>query len=397
VIRYGADEASRCEHGVGLYVHVPFCEAKCGYCAFYSVPVTPAQVTAYVEALAVEARGAASDPKLHGKKFTTLYVGGGTPSAIAHSSLRALLRIVFDSFPFTEEPEVTVEANPESFSGEIAQLLASFPRGRVSLGAQSFGDEVLDALGRRHRPATVERAVRLARRAGVRNVSLDLIYGAPGEALRSWERTLERTLELGPEHVSCYCLEVEMGTPLARKMRRGDCALPDESLQAEMYDAAREILGDAGYEHYEISNFARSGHRCAHNVGYWARWEYVGLGPAAHSFLGEMRRKNPADLEAYCARVRAGAPSWEAEEAVSPDQGLSETIMLGLRTSDGIALAEVERQWGGEAARLVARRARALAATGLVEFDGESLRIPPTRFFVSSDITARLLAGTPRL
>jgi oxygen-independent coproporphyrinogen-3 oxidase len=385
----GPSGEARPAEGMGLYVHVPFCSAKCRYCAFYSIPIAPAEAAEYVHAVTLELRRVAGEVRAAGRRFATLYVGGGTPSVLPLRALEELVEAVLTSFEFEPGAEVTVECNPESFDEACAHLAARSPGGRISLGVQSFSPSVLSALGRRHDPEAAVRAVGLARDAGVRSVSLDLIYGAPGETLRSWRETLERAVELSPEHVSCYCLSAERGTPLGEAVALGALVLPGESLQAEMYREARAALTYAGYEHYEISNFARPGFRSRHNEGYWRRGEYLGLGPAAHSFQGGVRRSNVASVDEYCRRLRAGDSPVAVSEAVSAEEAFEEKVMLALRTSDGLSLGDLDEGCGRVRSLLAA--AGPLVAEGVLLRRGCSLSIAPDAYFVSDSVIASLL------
>jgi oxygen-independent coproporphyrinogen-3 oxidase len=376
---------------MGLYVHVPFCSAKCGYCAFYSIPIVPAALADYLTAVKLELRRAARDPSLGGRRFSTLYVGGGTPSVLPHRALEDLVLRALEAFDFEAGAEITIECNPESFDREHASLLARFPGARASIGAQSFSPSVLSVLGRRHDAGATARAVELARDAGVRNVSLDLIYGAPGETVQSWGETVERAVELGPEHVSCYCLSVERGTPLAGMVQSGALRVPDESVQAEMYGAAGAALTRAGYEHYEISNFAAPGFRSRHNAGYWRRGEYIGLGPSGHSFHDGVRWGNVDGLEEYCRRLGAGESPVAFRETVSGEQAFEEEVMLALRTSDGLSLKTLTERSGSARVGSLLAAAGPLLTGGILQRRGDVLRIAPRAYFVSDSIIAGLL------
>lgn len=376
---------------LGLYIHVPFCSRKCGYCAFSSVPVSPGRLSQYSKAMVLEINRVAGDRRLRGRSFTTVYVGGGTPSILPRRFLRTLLDTIFEAFAFGEEPEVTIEANPESFDRELASLLAGLPMGRVSLGAQSFRADVLLTLGRSHDPDAVRRSVGLARQEGLSSVSLDLIYGTPGERQSDWEESLRAVGEIRPDHISCYCLSIEAGTPIARAVKAGRLCDPDEALQRDMYAAACSLFTAEGYEHYEISNFALPGSRSKHNMGYWRRGEYIGLGPSAHSFISGSRWCNYRDVDEYCGKLRAGASPVDWGETISPEQELEETVMLALRTSDGLDMEAVRSAWGSAKAEELIERARPLAEAGLLEVRPEVMRISHGSYFVSDDIIARLL------
>jgi oxygen-independent coproporphyrinogen-3 oxidase len=376
---------------LGLYIHVPFCRSKCGYCSFCSAPPAPGGIDVYLAALETEIRLWSGDSRVQGRHFATLYVGGGTPSVLPPPALKTLSRLAVQSFPFDSEIEVTVEANPESVSGEFAAFAGGLRGCRVSLGAQSFCVDVLETLGRIHNPEATVRAVETLRDAGVRTVNLDLVYGTPGETLKSWLESLDAAIALGPDHVSAYCLSIDDGTPLARNVNKGITKSADENLQREMYMAGREKLEAAGFEGYEISNFAKPGWRSLHNQIYWHRGEYIGLGPAAHSFLGEQRWCNHRDVEGYSRALLKGEDPAAWRETISREQALEETVMLALRTSDGLNLENLERVWGPKAHREILQRAAALEKEGLTAITGRVLRIVPSCYFVSDEIIAGLL------
>jgi oxygen-independent coproporphyrinogen-3 oxidase len=390
-----ANQSSRNEP-MGLYVHVPFCRSKCGYCAFYSVEPARGQVEAYLLAIEAEMKLVGRDPRVRNRRFATVYIGGGTPSTLAPEALAALLRQAFDHFEFLAQPEVTVEANPESAGCEFAAMAAGTPGCRVSLGAQSFCGDVLGVLGRIHSPEAVRRSFRILRDAGVQRINLDLIYGTPGETMQLWMKSLDETLDLNPDHISAYCLSIEDGTRLAELVESGSLQPPDEALQSDMYVAARERLEDGGFENYEISNFAKPAARSLHNQIYWRRGEYIGLGAAAHSFVDGVRRCNHYDVERYCRALseRGDPTAWR--ENVSQGQAVEETIMLALRTSDGIDLDALESAWGSDARADIVDRAAPLVLEGLTAISGSRLRITPRGYFVSDEIIARLLPETRR-
>jgi len=271
------------EGPLSLYVHIPFCELKCSYCDFNSYAGLEELMAPYVEALAVEAR---LWSRLLGRPpVGTLFLGGGTPSLLPLPMLGRLLEALRDAFPFRPDCETTLEANPGTVDAEYLRGLVALGVDRLSLGVQSFHDDELRALDRLHSASEAEEAYRQARRAGFRSVNLDLIYGLPGQPLERWQATLERAIALGPDHLSLYALTVEEGTKLAHDVARGVAPAPDPDVQADMYEWSSERLAAAGYEHYEISNWARPGHRCRHNLAYWQCRPYLGLGAGAHSCL----------------------------------------------------------------------------------------------------------------
>ncbi len=323
----------------GLYVHVPFCLTRCGYCDFNAYAGLQHLRPRYVRALLREAELARPG---WGEPVETVFVGGGTPTTLPAGELAALLVELREGFHVPAGAEVTVEANPETVDAGALARLREAGATRLSMGAQSLDPAVLAALGRAHGPDAVRRAMAAAREAGFEDVNLDLIYGAEGETLGSWERTLREAIALGPEHVSAYALTVEPGTPLGREVALGLRPAPDPDLQAEMFAIACELLGEAGYRHYEVSNWARPGRECRHNLGYWRRRPYLGLGAGAHSFRGERRWWNVRPPEEYLRRVEAGELPIGGEERLGPEEARLEEVFLRLRILEGVPAAWAE-------------------------------------------------------
>ncbi len=310
--------------GFGVYVHVPFCARRCDYCAFAAWDDRHDLTGPYLRALRAEAAGAAPDLP----SVTSVFVGGGTPSMVPAADLMAVLA----ELPLAPDAEVTVEANPDTVT---AELLATYVEGgvnRLSLGVQSMVPSVLATLGRSHDPANVTRSVALARAAGLASFNLDVIYGAAGETLDDWRRTLEGVLALDPPHVSAYGLTVEAGTPLAADEARH----PDDDDQADKYELADELLGAGGLAWYEVSNWARPGHECRHNQLYWSQGEYLGLGCAAHSHRGGRRWWNLRTPERYVEAVEAGRPTEAAGEQLDPEERRLEGLQLAVRLRHGV-------------------------------------------------------------
>lgn len=324
----------------GLYIHVPFCRGKCPYCDFFSVSVLQ-RVPAFLDDLRAEV------DLLRGEMgtFDTLYIGGGSPGALAPAELGELLSIACGVLSDrTVEPlEYTVELNPADVRPELLAVLHRAGVNRLSLGVQSFDDRALRLLGRRHDAAGALAAVEAIRAAGFANLGLDLIHDLPGMHPDDWRRTLERAVALRPEHLSCYALTIAARTPFGRMRARGALEPPAEEECAEMFRLSGEVLEEAGYEHYEVSNFARGpGLRARHNQKYWRRIPTLGLGPAAHGFDGVRRTWNLADLDAYHRALAAGRRPLAGAEVITPAQARLETIALGMRTADGVGLDAIQ-------------------------------------------------------
>lgn len=315
-----------------LYFHVPFCQRRCSYCDFSIAIRKRIPAREWEEAIRGELRitGAVTDP------LETIYFGGGTPSLLPPEAIDAVLRDAASSTPLLDAVEVTLEANPEDVTSDRAAAWRKAGVNRVSLGAQSFDDQVLLWMRRSHDAARIGEAVRTLRAAGIDNISLDLIFGLPAELDRDWPRDLEVALSLRPSHLSLYGLTVEERTPLARWISRGASAPPDEERYAEEYLAAHERLRAAGYEFYEVSNAAREGRRSRHNSAYWSGRAYRGLGPAAHSYDGRARRWNLSAWAAYARAIAGGRSPVESEEVLSGPQRELERVYLALRTVDGL-------------------------------------------------------------
>jgi putative oxygen-independent coproporphyrinogen III oxidase len=324
----------------GIYVHVPFCLTRCGYCDFNAYAGLDHLASRYVAAMLSEAELAA--PDWERIDVVSVFLGGGTPTTLEVADLKALLACVRSVFSVTPDAEVTIEANPDTVDEQkLAGLLEAGYR-RLSMGAQSFDRSVLAALERVHQPESVVEAFRAARAAGYDNVNLDLIYGANGETLESWERTLEEAIALSPAHVSAYALTIEPATALGRQVARGDTPAPDPDLQADMFEAACTLLGDAGYGHYEVSNWARPGYECRHNLGYWERRPYVGLGAGAHGYRNGRRSWNVRPPEEYLSMVERGELPIGGSEELEPADAYLEEVFLRLRILRGIPASWVE-------------------------------------------------------
>ena len=315
-------------HFTGLYVHVPFCAAKCDYCDFVSVAADADVHRQYVDRVINEMRALAPRASLR-----TVFVGGGTPTVLGEALLQRLLDAVREAFDLSAVEEFSVEANPETVAADKFATLAAGGVNRLSLGAQSFDERLLRTLGRRHRPGAVAEAVTLTRAAGIDDVNLDLVFGVPGQTLDAWRRDLDAALALKPTHVACYGLTIEPGTPLGGRIETGEVAAPDDDMQAAMYECAHDALSAAGFEHYEISNWARPGRRCRHNMQYWLNANWLALGPAAAVHADGLRWTNTRDIAAYLAS-RGPAPVAEFEQ-LDPDRRAGEEIMLRLRLVEG--------------------------------------------------------------
>jgi oxygen-independent coproporphyrinogen-3 oxidase len=379
----------------GLYFAVPFCQTRCTYCNFHTSVVSAAMYGPYADALqreiALRAEGA-SGAGLRAANFDTIYFGGGTPSLLEASDLRGVLETARRELRVSAK-EVTLEADPETITLEKAREWREAGFNRISLGAQSFNDRELQAAGRMHRRADIFSAVSALREAGIANISMDLIAGLPHQTPESWEESLRELVALRPEHVSVYLMEIDEGSRLGLEVIQGGARysardIPSDDAMAASYERACEALGAAGYEHYEISNWGLPGFRSRHNLKYWDREPYWGIGAGAHSFDGRARWANAHDANAYVAAVSGGRLAEEQKEEVSVQQELEEKIFLGLRKLEGIDLCELPA--GAQNARLH-ERVTELLEQGLLITEGSRVRLAPDRVAVSNEVFVELL------
>ncbi len=369
-----------------LYIHIPFCIAKCDYCDFYSIAVGRSGADGswkYVDALLKEMdlrRGIAGN-------LRTVYLGGGTPTLFSSEQITAILTGVREIFSITSGAEITIEANPGTVSESQLSSLRDTGINRISIGMQSLSDRELCTLGRSHTVEDSFAAVSAARKAGFDNISLDLIYGIPGQHMDIWENTMSRALELRPEHVSAYELTPEERTILHTKLAGGVYALPDESLVIEMYYAALEKMKAHGYVHYEISNFAKRGYESVHNLNYWDRGEYLGVGAGAHSFFKGKRTGNIPELAGYMESINSSVMPVDEEITVTEQDEFNEMIFLGLRKTEGIDTRLIP-----DKERLLKNRAvDALKRHGLIEIEDSFLRLTGEGLVMSTEVMVQLI------
>jgi oxygen-independent coproporphyrinogen-3 oxidase len=336
------DPAGVIEH---LYAHIPFCPKVCPYCSFYKEASDRNKTRAFLEAMLAEAAAHA-----HRLRPRTIFFGGGTPSALSTSQLEFLLGGLRERIDFSAVTEWTLEMNPATVSLEKAGALLSLGVNRVSMGVQSWDDGLLNTLGRVHTASQAERSYRILREAGVPNVNLDLIFGIPGQTTDQWRESLERTIALEPDHISAYCLTYEEDTEFFLRLQRGEMR-PSEEHDAALFELTMDILSGAGYSQYEISNYARPGRECLHNLAYWTAADYLGLGPSAFSTVGESRWKNVSDTAEYVRRIQAGEDAADFRETVDIRMRRAEQLAFALRTSGGI---DDSGEWSAEIERLAA-------------------------------------------
>jgi len=370
--------ADAAAHIRSAYVHIPFCARWCPYCDFAVVEGRDDSTDRYVRAVVSEIE---SEPAWG--ELGAIFFGGGTPSRLAPPLLGSIVEAVAERFGVADTAEVTLEANPEDWTEDLASGLVAQGFTRVSFGAQSFDPVVLTALGRAHTPDHIVRAVEAARSAGFSSVSLDLIYGTPGESMDSWARTVEKALGLEPDHLSAYALTVEPATPLGMQVRRGGAA-PDPDLQADMWERAVAAAESACLVRYEVSNFAKPAHACLYNLGVWAQGEYLGFGLGAHGFRDGVRRRNVKRLDTYVERIESGLGAVQGTEVIEGWAAETERLMLGLRRAAGVTSGA-----GGEAL-MASDSGKRLVDAGVVGLSGDRLVV--TRPLLTDEVVRAVLA-----
>lgn len=378
--------------GAGLYLHVPFCSAVCPYCDFAVRTGAPAVRAAFVDTLIAE-MSLWADWRA---PIDTIYLGGGTPSLLAGDDLARLLEAARGNLPITRDARLFLEANPEDVDPRRTRDWRALGVATVSLGVQSFVDDELRRLGRRHDGAAARAAVQACLEAGFDTVSVDLIFGSPQQSAGALRESLNTTIALAPQHVSCYQLTIHDGTTFARWRERGRLVEMPERDQADRFSLIHDLLGAAGWAAYEVSNFAAApAHRSRHNLKYWHHAPYLGLGPSAHSFDGTSRWWNVRDLAPYTERVRSRRRPVEASEALDDEALALETLMLGLRTTDGVDLAAYARRFGVDLAARNRTLLKALAEQGLVAIDRARLAPTVAGLAVADGLAARIEPGVP--
>ena len=385
---------------LGIYIQVPFCQTKCTYCNFHTGVVSRARFAPYAEAVQTEIRqhrtrlaaaGVVLPLRIGSGEVDTVYFGGGTPSLLDPAHLCAILDAIRETFS-TRLTEVTLEADPETVQPEKAAAWAGAGINRISFGVQSFSDVELKAAGRMHRRADVYRAVPILHAVGIHNINFDLIAGLPHQTPTSWQASLDELLQLAPQHVSIYLLEVDEGSRLGSEILSGGTkysasAVPSDDAMADAYDSARVALAATGYEHYEISNFAKPGFTSLHNRKYWRREPYLGFGAGAHSFSGTQRWAKAHDSAVYVQTVAAGQIAVEQLESIDETQALEEELFLGLRQLKGIDLEGLQKSYGVS----VTERFTALESSGLIERDGSVVRLAARHLSISNEVFVELM------
>ena len=367
-----------------LYVHIPFCVRKCAYCDFLSAPADTQERTLYIDALTEEIRARKND--FNAYRVSTIFLGGGTPSILEGDDSARIFRALQENFDISDDAEITMEVNPGTVTEEKAASWRKSGVNRLSIGLQSADDRELKMLGRIHTYREFLDTWKIVREAGFENVNVDLISAIPGQNLRSWSETLRKAADLGPEHISAYSLIVEEGTPFYERYGDGSGEdedkgnhlppLPDEDTEREIYKATEKILAEYGYHRYEISNYAKTGYECRHNLGYWERKEYLGLGLGASSLISECRFHNTADMGKYLRLYEnAGTDICEDIEHLSVEDQMEEFMFLGLRKTVGISVDDFRKAFGKEIREVYGEQMRKLEEQRLIEYSGNRVRL----------------------
>ncbi len=362
---------------LSLYIHIPFCIKKCNYCDFVSYSHNPSAVDKYLQGLEREMELVARELSPAGKTLKTIFLGGGTPTSLTANQLHNILEKTREYFTWEAGIEVTVEANPGTVDLEKLTVLRTAGVNRMSLGVQAFQETLLKGIGRIHTTAEIYSGVELARQAGFANLNLDLMYALPGQTMEDWTDTLDKALALGVEHISAYSLKLEPGTTYYQAWQEGKLTPCDQDLEADMYQEAISRLTTAGFNHYEISNFARPGRECRHNLTYWLLEEYLGLGPAAHSLIGGHRLANLGSLQAYIAFLDNGQRPLEDDQILTERDARAEFMFLGLRLTRGVEKTRFQHRFGTDLTQAYGKAIAKLVALNLLEETPELIRLTP--------------------
>lgn len=370
----------------GIYIHIPYCKSKCTYCDFYSTPQVET-MEQYVHSLLCEAKLRREEIP---HQFNTLYLGGGTPSVMPLELMSQLINGLKSTFDLSHVEEFTIEVNPDDVTQEYIAALMQLGVNRVSMGVQSFNDDELRAINRRHTAQQAIDAVSAINDAGINNISIDLIYALPGQSLESWRDNVEQAIDLNVQHISAYCLSYEHGTRLWVMREKGKVQEASDELCIAMHNQLVWMLKQVGFEHYEISNFALPGYRSRHNSNYWNYTPYLGLGAAAHSFDGTTRRYNPSSTKEYINTLSNNRVAYTEEHPYWFER-LDEEVMLRLRTSDGLDLDNIANRYGDQAANALFCKAQQFINQGLLKLNNSTLALTPQGVMMSDNIIRELM------
>ena len=371
----------------GIYIHTPFCKRRCIYCDFFSTTQSEKK-PAYVHALCQELD--MRKDYLEGEDIETIYLGGGTPSQLSQEELEEIFSTLYNIYKVKDDAEITLEANPDDLTPEYIHMLRTLPINRISMGIQTFQEETLKLLHRRHTAQQAIEAFHRCREAGFQNISIDLMYGLPGETLDSWKEDLQQAIALHPEHISAYHLIYEEGTALWKLKEQHQVEEADEDLSVTLFRTLIDELTRTGYEHYEISNFCLPGLHSRHNSSYWTGKKYLGCGPSAHSFNGTSRQWNVASLDKYIHAIQQGKLDYEIEE-LDIYTRYNDFVITAIRTHWGMSLSQLRSTYGEELYRYCLRMAKPHLAQGVLEMKEDTLKLTKEGIFISDGIMSDLL------
>ena len=371
----------------GIYIHIPFCKRRCIYCDFFSTTQSEKK-SAYVHALCQELD--MRKDYLEGEDIETIYLGGGTPSQLTQKELEEIFSSLYNIYKVKENAEITLEANPDDLTPEYIHMLRTLPINRISMGIQTFQEETLKLLHRRHTAQQAIEAVKHCREAGFQNISIDLMYGLPGETLETWKEDLQQAIALHPEHISAYHLIYEEGTALWKLREQNQVEEADEDLSVTLFKTLIEELTHAGYEHYEISNFCLPGLHSRHNSSYWIGKKYLGCGPSAHSFNGTSRQWNVASLDKYIQSIQQGELDYEIEE-LDIYTRYNDFVITTIRTHWGMSLSHLRSTYGENLYQYCLRMAKPHLEQGVLEIKEDTLKLTKEGIFISDGIMSDLL------
>jgi oxygen-independent coproporphyrinogen-3 oxidase len=372
---------------LGIYVHIPFCRRKCSYCDFNAYSGLGELVDSYVVAVCKEIANSVD----FGKHVSTIFFGGGTPTFLTGSQISHILGVIRENFEVDTQAEISSEANPTNSDASKFKQMKSAGFNRISIGVQSFDNSILKLIDREHSGTEAENAVHAARRAGFANVSIDLMFGLPTQSLEEWEGTLDRAIELKTQHLSTYALTIEPGTRFERLHKGGKLRLPDDETELAMYERSIEKLQSAGFEHYEVSNFARPNHRSKHNMIYWRNEEYLGFGSGAVSYRHGVRWTNERHPQKYISCLELNAPIVADSEELDLAGRISETLIQGLRLREGVSLSCIASRFNTDLRSLFRDPLAKLQGNRLVELNGDSLRLSHRGLLMANDVFVELL------
>ena len=371
----------------GIYIHIPFCKRRCIYCDFFSTTQSEKKTT-YVHALCQELE--MRKDYLEGEDIETIYLGGGTPSQLTHEELGEIFAYIYKVYRISPDAEITLDANPDDLTPEYIAMLRQLPINRISMGIQTFQEETLKQLHRRHTATQAIEAFHRCREAGFLNISIDLMYGLPGETLETWKEDLQQAIDLHPEHISAYHLIYEEDTTLWKLREQHQVEEADEDLSVTLFSTLIDELTQAGYQHYEISNFCLPGLHSRHNSSYWTGKKYLGCGPSAHSFNRTSRQWNVASLDKYLKGIKSGTPDYEIEE-LDLYTRYNDLVITSIRTCWGMSLSHLRSAFGEELFHYCLRMAKPHIREGVLEIREDVLKLTSSGIFISDGIMSDLL------